>query len=162
MAGTRLHQIGTIFSRVTGLLRSKALKEEDRPLWYDIYKAFPPKQEPNFTRPKPTNEIAKIFYKEDIIRSKFYKTFGSPGIIDMSNDSSNSLCQRFIDKYIELEKQDKYENLFEETVKSLSIEGVILVSRHAEKQEDYSDNYDAPITLSMEEFTDKYYKNPLA
>jgi small subunit ribosomal protein S23 len=32
-----------LIHRVRGLLRSGALKEEDKPVWYDVYTAFPPK-----------------------------------------------------------------------------------------------------------------------
>lgn len=55
--------------RVRGLLRSGALKEDDKPLWYDVYEAFPPKYEPRYDRPAPDVPIRNIFYSEDIIRA---------------------------------------------------------------------------------------------
>lgn len=61
--------ISNVFIRTTGLLRSGALKWEDRPLWYDIYEAFPPKDEPRFDRPAPNMSLRKIFYEEDKIRA---------------------------------------------------------------------------------------------
>lgn len=45
------------------------MKPEDKPLWYDVYKAFPPKLEPRFDRPAPNIALKDIFYKEDIIRA---------------------------------------------------------------------------------------------
>ena len=37
MAQSRLEKIGTIYSRVTGLYKSGAIKQEQLPLWYPIY-----------------------------------------------------------------------------------------------------------------------------
>lgn len=42
---------------------------EDRPLWYDIYEAFPPKEEPRYDRAVPNMPLKKIFYEEDVIRA---------------------------------------------------------------------------------------------
>ena len=56
-----------------GLLSHGAMKPDDRPLWFDVYKAFPPKVEPKFARPKPeVKTIRQILYKEDIIRAYGY------------------------------------------------------------------------------------------
>ncbi|KFM81188.1 28S ribosomal protein S23, mitochondrial, partial [Stegodyphus mimosarum] len=41
MAGNRLQRTGSIFARVTGLLKTGAMKEQDKPIWYDVYKIFP-------------------------------------------------------------------------------------------------------------------------
>ena len=83
MAQTRLEKIGTIYSRMSGLLRSGAMKAEHKPVWFEVYEAFPPKYEPRFDRHQlPYGEGGnveamgpprKIFYKEDLIRAKFYK-----------------------------------------------------------------------------------------
>jgi small subunit ribosomal protein S23 len=54
---------------VRGLLKSGALKEEDKPIWYDIYKAFPPKYEPRYDRPAPDLPLRNLFYPEDTIRA---------------------------------------------------------------------------------------------
>lgn len=77
MAGSRLPNFGTIFSRTTGLLKSGALKET--PLWYDVYKKHPPEIEPNSDRPEPPQEpIPELVYEEDFERAKLssnkYKT----------------------------------------------------------------------------------------
>jgi len=57
------------FCRLKGLLRSGALKEEDKPMWYDIYEAFPPHYEPSFDRLAPDILIRNVLYPEDTIRA---------------------------------------------------------------------------------------------
>ena len=58
-----------LFLRITGLLKSGAMKEADKPVWYDVYAAFPPHVEPNFEREIPKGDVPSIMYKEDIIRA---------------------------------------------------------------------------------------------
>ena len=63
-----------LFFRATGLLRTNAIKYEDRPVWYDVYRVFPPKYEPQFDRqpvlPEGTpEEVPNILYKEDVARA---------------------------------------------------------------------------------------------
>ena len=54
-------------SRVTGLLESGALKET--PLWYGVYKKYPPDIEPRSDRPVPPQDpIPEIVYEEDFER----------------------------------------------------------------------------------------------
>lgn len=55
--------------RVTGLLKTGAMKPDDRPLWYELYEAFPPKLEPRYDRPAPNVPIRNIFYEEDVARA---------------------------------------------------------------------------------------------
>lgn len=55
--------------RATALIDSGAQAWEERPVWYDIYEAFPPKDEPRFDRPIPNMKLKKIFYEEDKIRA---------------------------------------------------------------------------------------------
>lgn len=55
--------------RVTNLIRTGAMNINDRPLWYDVYRAFPPATAPKFERPVPNIKIMNIFYKEDVIRA---------------------------------------------------------------------------------------------
>lgn len=58
------------FCRVEGLLKNGAMKPDDRPLWYDVYRAFPPAVEPKFARPTPEiKPIRQILYQEDIVRA---------------------------------------------------------------------------------------------
>lgn len=61
-------------------MKSGALKET--PLWYDVYKKFPPELEPNVERPVPPQDpIPEIVYEEDFDRARQsgnrYKTAGS-------------------------------------------------------------------------------------
>ena len=55
--------------RFTGLIDSGAVVYELRPLWYDVYKRFPPKVEPLAIRPEPKVSVKPIFYQEDILRA---------------------------------------------------------------------------------------------
>lgn len=50
-----------------GLVKSGAMK--DKPIWYDIYAAFPPKLEPRFDTKVPNVEIRPLFYPEDVSRA---------------------------------------------------------------------------------------------
>lgn len=52
-----------------GLLQSNAIKEHDKPMWYDVYDAFPPHVEPKLFRPVPTDIVKPIFYPEDAVRA---------------------------------------------------------------------------------------------
>ena len=55
--------------RVTGLLKSGAISQAERPLWYDVYRAFPPAQDPSLSRPAPDINIPKLVYPEDLVRA---------------------------------------------------------------------------------------------
>ncbi|XP_055911780.1 probable 28S ribosomal protein S23, mitochondrial [Eupeodes corollae] len=105
MAQSRLEKIGTIFSRTTGLLRSGAMKTEDKPIWYDVYAAFPPKVEPRFDRPIPNMPIKKIFYAEDVVRAKYHKMIKSNETINLSDTRRETNTQQFIAIYNNLKSQ---------------------------------------------------------
>ena len=45
------------------------MKFEDRPLWYDVYEAFPPRLTPTYDRAPVMKEVEDIMYPEDIIRA---------------------------------------------------------------------------------------------
>ncbi|XP_010618538.1 28S ribosomal protein S23, mitochondrial isoform X1 [Fukomys damarensis] len=132
MAGSRLETVGSVFSRTRDLLRVEVLKK--KPLWFDIYKAFPPLREPVFRRPrlrygKAKAHIQDILYPEDQIRAKFYSAYGSgQKAFDLFNPNFKSTCQRFVEKYVELQNlgETDEEKLFVETGKALLAEGVIL------------------------------------
>ena len=55
-------------SRVCSLIKCGVMKEEDVPVWLDVYKAFPPKYEPRYDRPASEAPVRNIFYPEDVIR----------------------------------------------------------------------------------------------
>lgn len=69
MAGSRLPNFGTIFSRMTGLLETGGTKEA--PIWYNVYKKHPPEIEPISERAIPPQDpIPDIIYEEDFERAK--------------------------------------------------------------------------------------------
>jgi len=70
MAQSRLPSLGTIFTRVKGLLKAGAMKEKEKPIWYDIYAAFPPRFSVREIDPQVLSSPVKpIFYPEDRIRA---------------------------------------------------------------------------------------------
>uniref|UniRef100_UPI00398EFF68 small ribosomal subunit protein mS23 n=1 Tax=Pristiophorus japonicus TaxID=55135 RepID=UPI00398EFF68 len=137
MAGSRLEKFGSIFTRVRDLLRSGVMKEANKPSWYDVYAAFPPKREPVYEKPKERfgkvqDPVQEIFYQEDTIRAQFYEAYGNgPRAFDLTRSNFISTCQRFVEKYQDLEAQGEIdkEQLFEATGRALLAEGVILRRR---------------------------------
>ncbi|XP_005181592.2 small ribosomal subunit protein mS23 [Musca domestica] len=105
MAQSRLEKIGTIFTRVSGLLRSGAMKPEDKPLWYEVYAAFPPKLEPRFDRPAPQIPIRNIFYEEDQVRAKFHKSQKQTEMVSLFDRQRKTQTQQFIQIYQGLKSQ---------------------------------------------------------
>ncbi|XP_010295780.1 PREDICTED: 28S ribosomal protein S23, mitochondrial, partial [Phaethon lepturus] len=80
--------------------------------------------------------IPPIFYQEDEVRAKFYKTYGSgPRPFDLSQSNYKSTCQKFVEKFNELREEGKIEEekLFEETGKALLASGIILQRRGTDK-----------------------------
>ncbi|XP_053503737.1 28S ribosomal protein S23, mitochondrial [Ictalurus furcatus] len=142
MAGSRLEKVGTVFTRVRDLMRSGVIKESKKPVWFDVYAAFPPKREPVYVKPvrrvqrKTEENVPEIFYKEDQIRAKFYELYGNgPKAFDLTKTSFVSTCQRFVEKYRELESRGdvKPEILLEETARALLADGVVLRRRGGER-----------------------------
>ncbi|XP_030376927.1 probable 28S ribosomal protein S23, mitochondrial [Scaptodrosophila lebanonensis] len=105
MAQSRLEKIGTIFTRVQGLLRGGAMKPEDKPLWYEVYAAFPPKAEPRFDRPAPDIPIRNIFYAEDVVRAKYHKERTHNETINLFDHKRSTQSQQFIQIYEDLKTQ---------------------------------------------------------
>lgn len=134
MAGSRLEKLGSVFTRTRDLLRSGVMPEAKKPLWYDVYAAFPPLKEPLYREPRPQygkvkKPVPTILYQEDEIRAKFYEAYGNgPRAFELSRLNFKSTCQRFVEKYNELQKLGEVEDekLFEETGKALLVEGIIL------------------------------------
>ncbi|KAF2895648.1 hypothetical protein ILUMI_10507 [Ignelater luminosus] len=126
MARSRLEKIGTIYTRTRGLIQSGAVHWDDRPLWYDLYEAFPPLEEPRFDRPVPNVPLKKIFYEEDKIRALLHNRNKQIGTVNMFNNASSTLSKRFIEAYKKLEKQHdgsaSQEQLYEETIELLQRE----------------------------------------
>uniref|UniRef100_A0A8C3VIF2 Small ribosomal subunit protein mS23 n=1 Tax=Catharus ustulatus TaxID=91951 RepID=A0A8C3VIF2_CATUS len=136
-------KIGSVFSRTRNLVRLGLL---EKPLWLDVYAAFPPLREPVYRVPRPRygsarDPIAPIFYREDAVRARFYQVYGNgPRPFDLTQLNFKSTCQRFVEKYNELKEEGKIEEekLFEETGKALLASGVILQRRGVDKQEQQS------------------------
>ncbi|XP_037533907.1 28S ribosomal protein S23, mitochondrial [Nematolebias whitei] len=140
MAGSRLERFGTVFSRVQHLMLSGVMKPADKPIWYDVYEAFPPKREPFFVKPhyrtgiKKHQSVPEIFYQEDEVRARFYEQYG-PGSqpFDLFKPNFVSTCQRFVMCYTELKEKshDELEDsaLFLETGRTLLSQGIFLRKR---------------------------------
>ncbi|KAJ6657899.1 hypothetical protein lerEdw1_001819 [Lerista edwardsae] len=134
MAGSRLEKLGSVFTRTRDLMRSGVMPEAKKPLWYDVYAAFPPLKEPLYREPrqrygKVKKPVSPILYQEDEIRAKFYEVYGNgPRAFELSRLNFKSTCQRFVEKYNELQKQGEVDDdkLFEETGKALLGEGIVL------------------------------------
>uniref|UniRef100_A0A6B2F805 Small ribosomal subunit protein mS23 n=1 Tax=Bothriechis nubestris TaxID=1766655 RepID=A0A6B2F805_9SAUR len=141
MAESRLEKLGTIFTRVQNLLRSGAMRESQKPVWYDVYAAFPPLREPTYRNIRPLvgkikDTVPPILYPEDQIRAKFYEVYGNgSGIFELARSNYKSPCQRFVEKYNELKNKEgemDEDLLFAETGKALLAEGLVL-SRKGKK-----------------------------
>ena len=154
MAQSRTPRIGTIYSRTKALLDKKGISEQRKPLWYDIYEAFPPKYEPRHDRHLVTFAIPganvaqmppppKILYEEDQIRAKYYKAFMPSdrktikpsmassevfNLLETEDLGKKTYSQIFVDKYNELKNQGKYSNeeLFTATLDNLEVNGINL------------------------------------
>ncbi|XP_066542754.1 28S ribosomal protein S23, mitochondrial [Hoplias malabaricus] len=139
MAGSRLEKFGTVYTRIRDLMRSGVIKVSEKPLWFDVYAAFPPKRDPLYVKPsrklrpqKKQDPVPEIFYKEDEVRAKFFEMYGNgPKAFDLNKTNFVSTCQRFVEKYTELESRGNVEpeKLFEETGKALLSEGIVLRRR---------------------------------
>ncbi|XP_017037344.1 small ribosomal subunit protein mS23 [Drosophila kikkawai] len=105
MAQSRLEKIGTIFTRVQGLLRGGAMRSEDKPIWYDVYAAFPPKAEPRFDRPAPEIPVRNIFYAEDVVRAKLHKQNRPQETINLLDHRRTTQSQHFVKIYQDLKSQ---------------------------------------------------------
>ncbi|RWS16273.1 28S ribosomal protein S23: mitochondrial-like isoform X1 [Dinothrombium tinctorium] len=150
MAGSRLEKYGTIFSRVQGLLRTGAMKPQNKPLWFDVYECFPPHIEPKRLLPVPDAPLRSILYDEDVIRAKFYKDFGSPGLIDLLDRNKKCISKRFLEKYKELNGGlDFDEHVYKRTVDEINAgsgsvkELKVAAEREAEiKMQEESEEFD--------------------
>ncbi|CAG6007324.1 small ribosomal subunit protein mS23 [Menidia menidia] len=138
MAGSRLEKFGTVFTRVRDLMRSGVIKPHEKPIWFDVYMAFPPKRNPLYVKKQTRrygaveDAVPEIFYTEDKVRARFYELYGTGSRpLDLSKSNFVSTCERFVVKYAELKDSSELSDsaLFEETAKALLKEGVILRQR---------------------------------
>ncbi|XP_012219851.1 small ribosomal subunit protein mS23 isoform X2 [Linepithema humile] len=123
MAQSRLEKIGTVYSRTIALLKGKAMKEEDKPLWLAIYEAFPPKYEPRFDRRLPKKPIKPIFYEEDIIRARFHKDQSFIPATNLARENVNSSTQNFLSIYKTIQKERLSEdNAYERAMQQYTLQ----------------------------------------
>ncbi|XP_074647887.1 small ribosomal subunit protein mS23-like [Tubulanus polymorphus] len=137
MAGSRLDKIGTIYSRVQGLLRAGALKDVDKPIWFDVYEAFPPKIEPKYNRILPENKVKNLMVSEDFFRARFNRVYGSPGIIDLNDQKSETISERFVNECFRLYEDGMSETrLFKMVAANLkTVHGIELKTVKQQQQE---------------------------
>ncbi|XP_013855651.1 small ribosomal subunit protein mS23 [Austrofundulus limnaeus] len=140
MAGSRLEKFGTVFTRVRDLMLSGVIKPSNKPIWYDVYEAFPPIRDPvyvtphNLRRYKKPDRVPDIFYKEDEVRARFFDQYGTgPLAFNLLKPNFVSTCQRFVMCYTDLQTNScgevKPSDLFDRTTKTLEAEGVVLKKR---------------------------------
>jgi len=133
MAQSRLEKIGSVYSRISGLIKAGVIKPDQKPVWLDIYEAFPPKYEPRWDRQPLTpieQPLRKIFYPEDAVRAQYYEYFGHrKEFHELSDSTTNSMSQTFIQKYETLKARGDIpsEDLFRATVDALELEGINLL-----------------------------------
>ncbi len=137
MSQSRLEKVGTVYSRMSALLRSGARRKEFTPVWMQVYEAFPPRLEPRWDRPGSAEPLPTILYKEDRARAQFHRQFGHRvEVVDLLDEADKTLAQTFVDRFRKLEGGDKegrsFEQLFRQTVEDMEAEGVQLKNRNAE------------------------------
>uniref|UniRef100_A0A7E4UW86 Small ribosomal subunit protein mS23 n=1 Tax=Panagrellus redivivus TaxID=6233 RepID=A0A7E4UW86_PANRE len=126
---SRVERSAPIFSRITGLIRSGQLKWEDRPLWYDVYAAVPPYEEPvwDLKMPKSDQPVRSILYKEDAIRARFYNEFRAGGVTSLESPKP-SVSEQFVKQYEDEQRDHKEltdDEIFRRTVKILQENGIL-------------------------------------
>ncbi|XP_037565602.1 28S ribosomal protein S23, mitochondrial isoform X1 [Dermacentor silvarum] len=102
MAGSRIYKLGSIFTRVEGLLKAGGMQPSEQPLWLDVYRAFPPIEEPSFYR-TAGGDVRRIFYPEDVARMQFYQQYANT-TVDLQDTRNLSPCQRFLKEQAPLDK----------------------------------------------------------
>ncbi|KAA0194387.1 hypothetical protein HAZT_HAZT001323 [Hyalella azteca] len=167
MAGSRRFKIGDIFTRTTGLLQSGAIKNEDKPLWYDIYEAFPPLEAPRYDRPKSYLTVKPIFYAEDVIRAKFYQKYGCPQTVNADEAykwEKTNFCRAFIEAYQEIEAREGHlsdQELMLKAEKKLELQGIYLnkSNRPSKSNEDGDNGTETMANITGPEVPDPLMKH---
>ncbi|KAF5397132.1 Zinc phosphodiesterase ELAC protein 1 [Paragonimus heterotremus] len=103
--GSKREKFASIIRRIDGMLKNGALAHENRPVWYDVYKAFPPRVEPEYSRPVPASGVRDILYLEDIERSEAFRRYQRLGLINLFKVTDNrSTLSRLISKCKQMRK----------------------------------------------------------
>ncbi|KMQ95070.1 28s ribosomal protein mitochondrial [Lasius niger] len=120
--------------RVISLLKGKAMKEEDKPLWLVIYAAFPPKYEPKYDRRLPKKPIRPIFYEEDLIRVRFHKDQNFIPATNLGNENVKSATQNFLSIYKTIKEQEELseDSAYEKAIQQYTLEVGTRMSRKVE------------------------------
>lgn len=129
---SRLWKIGSIYSRLSGMIEGGHLKGKDIPIWYEIYKRFPPVREPRYLSltegdlPTPY-QPPKLLYDEDIVRQAYYEDVDDSEIIKLKNNDRKTRSQLFIEEYFLLKSKQKslltHSQLFRLTLEHLQQNG---------------------------------------
>ncbi|XP_059481725.1 small ribosomal subunit protein mS23 [Neocloeon triangulifer] len=133
MANSRLERVGTIYTRIKGLLKAGAMRPVDRPMWYDIYEAFPPK---NLAPIQSKEPLRQIFYAEDEIRARYHKEKVTSETINLADRQYQTKCQQFIRKYQELQAENPEKEPDE--LYSLTLENVKLQAINPETTKEHT------------------------
>ncbi|CAF0903533.1 unnamed protein product [Brachionus calyciflorus] len=128
MAQSRINKAASIYTRLNGLIKSNLIKWSDRPLWYDIYKAFPPQRDPIYRSVLGNDVVAplpkKLYYKEDELRAYFFKNISPIETIVLNSNMQQPNWETFISTYYEMEKMGlKKESLIDATIETLLAKG---------------------------------------
>lgn len=65
----------SVIFRVRDLMLSGVIKPASKPIWYDVFEAFPPMRDPVYVKPhnrpgmKKQESVPEIFYEEDEVRA---------------------------------------------------------------------------------------------
>ncbi|KZC04559.1 Nuclear pore complex protein Nup85 [Dufourea novaeangliae] len=103
MAQSKLERVGTIFSRLSSIILGGGMQEHNIPIWYNVYKAFPPKYEPRFNRPASQKPLRNIFYDEDVVRAKFHEDIKNLPRVNL-NSKTKTVTATFLNLYTQFQK----------------------------------------------------------
>uniref|UniRef100_A0A3Q3WCG8 Small ribosomal subunit protein mS23 n=1 Tax=Mola mola TaxID=94237 RepID=A0A3Q3WCG8_MOLML len=170
MAAIRKYFCDCMIDRVRDLMRSGVIKPQEKPIWYDVYGAFPPKREPlhvkSLIRPctKKDDTVPEIFYGEDAVRARFFVLYGmGPRPFDLSKSNFVSTCQRFVEKYTEFKSYSELDDAtaFEETGKALLTDGIVLRRRGAPSVRDLQPEHflNSPVLVQQLVYVKVYFQN---
>lgn len=128
--GTRAHKFGSIYSRVKNMLQSGLISQENKPIWFDVYEAFPPEREPVYAPPPSPdqfglipkdNSVQKILYAEDWARVAVKRMFNDFKSVYNLNDQTNlNMSQRVIEIFRKIHQAEPHltnEEIFARTKK---------------------------------------------
>lgn len=109
------------------------MKPENKPLWFEVYEAFPPRTPPEAMRPVSEEPLRAILYPEDKIRARFYERLGPLGTFDLKDEHFESESQKFVNQYLEIQEQmpgRSEDEIFNVTLERMEGKGVKLERDH--------------------------------